>query len=290
MLLNKFCLAFDGIQTNARFLETQFPRSGFFMGIRAKELKHIVITGASGGIGAALAQHYAAPGRVLGLTGRDQGRLEAVKKACEGKGAAVRVGVLDVTNREGMAEWLRAFDQEFPLDLLVANAGISAGPGPLVLEDPQRVREVFGVNLYGVLNTVEPILPLMIARGRGHIALMSSLAGFRGFPGAPAYTASKAAVRVYGEGLVSPLRKQGVGVHVICPGFVESAMTECNPFPMPFLMSAEAAAQATVRGIERGKTRIAFPWPVVLAVRILACLPDRAAHLLTRKTPSKPRS
>lgn len=259
------------------------------MGIRARNLKNIVITGASGGIGRALAVYYAAPGVTLGLTGRDEGRLAVVKADCEARGAVVRIAILDVADRDAMGDWLLAFDDAFPIDLLVANAGISAGPGPLVLEDPARVREVFSVNLHGVLNTLEPIVPRMVARGRGHIALMSSLAGFRGFPGAPAYTASKAAVRVYGEGLVSPLRKQGIGVHVICPGFIESAMTARNPFPMPFLMSAERAAERIARGLERGQTRIAFPWPVALAVRILACLPNKAAEWLTSETPSKPR-
>jgi len=259
------------------------------MGTRAKDLKNIIITGASGGIGAALAVHYAAPGVTLGLTGRDQGRLDAVKARCEAKGAAVRTVILDAADRDAMGEWLRAFDDVFPIDLLVANAGISAGPGPLVLEDPERVREVFSINLHGVLNTLEPIMPRMLARGRGHLALMSSLAGFRGFPGAPAYTASKAAVRVYGEALVSPLKKQGVGVHVICPGFVESAMTARNPFPMPFLMSAETAARRIAKGLEKGQSRIAFPWPVLIGVRILACLPNKAAEWLTRETPSKPR-
>ncbi|MCB9977087.1 MAG: SDR family NAD(P)-dependent oxidoreductase [Rhodospirillales bacterium] len=259
------------------------------MGLAAKDLKTIVITGASSGIGAALAQHYAGPGIVLGLTGRDEARLASVKEACIKKGAEVVTQVLDVTDQQAMQVWLTAFDDGHPIDLVVANAGISAGPGPLTLEDPVRAREVFAVNFTGVLNTIDPVLPRMIERRRGHVALMSSLAGFRGFPGAPAYTASKAAVRLYGEALVNSLKKHRVGVHVICPGFVESSMTARNPFKMPFLMSAEEAAGRVARGLEQGKTRIAFPWPMLFAVRFLACLPDGLALTLTRETPSKPR-
>ena len=259
------------------------------MGVRALNLKTIVITGASGGIGAALAAHYAGPGRILGLHGRDGARLEDCGTACREKGAEVHLFQGDVTDRDAMAGWLRDFDSRYPIDLVVANAGISAGPGPLTLEDPAQVRRVFDVNLTGILNTVEPLRDVMVVRGYGHIAIMSSLAGFRGFPGAPAYCASKAAARVYGESLVNTMKKKGVGIHVICPGFIKSAMTERNPFPMPFLMDAEKAASLIARGIERGKSRIAFPFPVVLGVRLLSCLPEGIAQFLVKETPSKPR-
>lgn len=259
------------------------------MGLRAQNLKTIAITGASSGIGAALALHYAAPERILALNGRDAARLEAVAQGCREKGAEVHVFPCDTTDRAGMAAWLTLFDDAHTIGLIFANAGISAGPGPLTLEDPAQVRRVFDVNLISVLNTVEPVIPAMIARGRGHVAIMSSLAGFRGFPGAPAYCASKAAVRLYGEALVGPLRAQGVGVHVICPGFIKSPMTDRNPFSMPFLMSAERAAAVIARGIEQGKSRIAFPWPMALGARFLACLPEGIAQMLVRSTPAKPR-
>lgn len=259
------------------------------MGVKAKGLKTIVITGASSGIGAALAIHYAGPGRVLAVHGRDAARLEATARTCREKGAEVEMFIGDTTDRAGMQAWLVDFDSRHPVDMVFANAGISAGPGPLTLEDPAQVRRVFDVNLTGVLNTIEPLIGRMAARGRGHIGIMSSLAGFRGFPGAPAYCASKAAVRLYGEALAGPLRAQGVGVHVICPGFIKSPMTAKNPFPMPFLMSAERAACLIARGIERGRTRIAFPWPVWAGVQVLACLPEGIAQWLLRKSPAKPR-
>lgn len=258
------------------------------MGLRVQRLNTVVITGASSGLGAALALRYAAPGRILGLHGRDLQRLEACAKECREKGATVHLFTGDVCDRAGMAAWLGSFDSAHCIDLVIANAGISAGPGPMALEDPAQARRVFDVNLTGVLNTVEPVMGAMAGRGYGHIAIMSSLAGFRGFPGAPAYCASKAAVRIYGESLVQPLKKAGVGVHVICPGFVKSPMTDRNPFFMPFLMNATRAAEIMEKKIGRGDSRIAFPFPMVAGVRVLACLPERVVQIILKNSPSKP--
>jgi short-subunit dehydrogenase len=249
---------------------------------------HIVITGGSSGIGAALALQYAGPGVYLSLAGRNEQRLQEVAAACHAKGAHVDIKIIDVTNAAAMREWLEACDTKTPITLLIANAGISAGTqGALTAEDPAQVRLVFDVNLIGVLNTVDPVLPLMQARGRGAIALMSSLAGFRGWPGAPAYCASKAGVKVYGEALRGALAATGVRVHVICPGFVESRMTAVNDFPMPFLMTAERAAKIIAKGIYKNQGRIAFPfWPHAMAW-FISILPDAFTHRLLLKTPRK---
>ena len=139
-----------------------------------------------------------------------------------------------------------------PIDLLVANAGISG----LGSEDP---RAVITTNIDGVLNSVEPVVPLMEQRRKGQIAIMSSLAGFRSLPNAPLYCASKSAVRSFGEGLGVRLAPQGVSVTVLCPGFIETPLTEANPFPMPLIMSADAAAERLLDGIRRKKARVAFP-------------------------------
>lgn len=253
-----------------------------------RKFSHIVITGASSGIGAALARRYAAPGVELSLTGRDPGRLRAVSEICSRLGARVNEEIIDVTDRAAMAEWLEKMDSGRAIDLVIANAGISAGMGKSKTgENPEQVRELFAVNLLGVLNTIEPALPKMIRRGRGSIALMSSLAGFRGWPGAPAYCASKAAVRSYGEGLRGSIAHTGVKVHVICPGFVKSRMTEVNEFPMPLIMDADRAAKIIARGIERNKGRIAFPLPVFFFVWLCAALPDFIAGKILSGMPAK---
>ena len=250
-------------------------------------LSSIVITGASSGLGKALAMHYARPGLHLAISGRDRQRLSEVQKACEKKGAIVSAKIIDVTDSKAMHDWLLAIDKKTPIDLLIANAGISAGMGGKTFEKPDQIRKIFDVNLNGVLNTIDPVLPAMVSRKRGNIAIMSSLAGFRGFPGAPAYAGSKAAVRIYGESLGGSLAGSGVKIHVICPGFVATNMTRVNDFPMPFLMSSDRAAKIIENGIRNNKSRISFPWQSTLAVWFLSCLPDCIASYIIRKTPSK---
>ena len=234
--------------------------------------RSILITGASSGIGAALAEAYAGAGAHLALAGRDAERLAAIAATCRTAGAKVRAERLEVTDPQAMAAWFRAVDQAAPLDLVIANAGISGGrSGGAGADEPARA--IFAVNLGGTLNTIEPALPLMLARGRGQLALMSSLAGFRGMPSAPAYCASKAAVRSYGEGLRGRLLDHGIAVSVICPGFVRTPLTKASPFPTPLIMAPERAAHIIRRGLERRRARIAFPLPMYLATRLLAALP-----------------
>lgn len=248
--------------------------------------RSIVITGASSGIGEALAVGYAGPGISLALTGRDQHRLDKVADRCRNAGATVIAGIVDSADRAAMAAWLSAVDAAVPVDLVIANAGISAGTGGGV-ETEEQARRILSVNLDGVLNTIHPLLPAMRARRRGQIALMASQAGFRGLPGAPAYCASKAAVRVYGEALRGDLAGEGIGVSVICPGFVKSRMTAVNRFPMPFLMDSEQAARAIRRGLERNAARIAFPWPMAAAVWLLALLPPGWTDAALARAPRK---
>lgn len=225
-----------------------------------RDLRSIVITGASSGIGEALAIAYAAPGVSLALSGRDGARLEAVAAACRQRGAIAQAATVDVTDAGAMARWIGDVDTAAPIDLVIANAGIGAGTEGR-FESAEQTRAVFAVNLDGVLNTVLPLIPRFVERRRGQIALMSSLASFRGFPGSPTYCASKAAVRIWSEGLRGDLHHHGVGVSVICPGFVVSRMTARNKFRMPFLMSAERAAAIIKRGLSRNRGRIAFPSP-----------------------------
>ncbi len=246
----------------------------------------LLITGASSGIGAALALCYAGPGKTLALTGRDRARLEAVAERCRAEGAQVETACLDVTDGEGLEHWMTRLDAAQPLDLVIANAGISAGSGGGP-EGPEQARRVFATNLDGVVNTIMPAVALMAPRRRGQVAIMSSLASFRGFPGAPAYCASKAAVRVWGEALRGDIHAQGLALSVICPGYVVSPMTAVNDFPMPGLMTADRAARIIRRGLEKGRARIAFPWRLYAAVWLLALLSPGLTDPLLRRLPKK---
>ena len=249
--------------------------------------RSILITGASSGIGEALARAYAAPGVALALTGRDQARLAAVAEACRVLGAVVRAEALDIVRaRERLAVWIAEVDAAAPLDLVIANAGVSAGTGAGV-ETAAQARRLLDTNVGGVVDTVLPAVELMRPRGHGQIAIMASLAAFRGFPGAPAYCAGKAAVKVWGEALRGELHEAGIGVSVICPGYVKSRMTAANRFHMPLLMEADRAARIIRRGLARNRARIAFPWRLYAAVWLISALPQSLTDPLVRRLPKK---
>lgn len=256
-----------------------------------REPRSILITGASSGIGEELARLYARTGIFLALSGRNQARLAAVGEACRAAGAEVETETVDVRDAEAMAAWIDRVDAAHPLDLVVANAGIGAGSGRGG-EHAAQVHKVFATNVDGVFNTILPAVERMRARPaeggfRGQVAIMSSLAGFRGFAGAPAYSASKAAIKVYGEGLRGELAASGIGVTVICPGFVKSRMTAHNKFWMPFLMETDRAAAVVRRGLARNRARIAFPWPLYAAIWAIAALPPWLTDFLFRRLPKK---
>ncbi len=251
-----------------------------------KHPKSVLITGASSGIGESLALQYAAPGISLAITGRDRGRLDRVAEACRTQGAEVSAKCVDVQEGEALADWIGQIDAAAPLELVIANAGISAGTGKGG-ETAEQARRILAVNVDGVLNTVLPSIELMKTRRRGQIAIMSSLAAFRGFPGAPAYCASKAAVRLWGESLRGEVFAQGIGVSVICPGFVRSRMTAVNSFPMPLLMDGKRAAEIIQRGLAKNRARIAFPFRLYAVVWLLAVLPAALLDPLMRRLPQK---
>lgn len=248
-----------------------------------KQYRSIAITGASSGIGEALALAYAEPGVRLALNGRDRARLDAVVGVCRAKGADAHGSAFDVTDRLACLAWISDSERAGALDLVVANAGVGLeGKSDLGFEE--AMRQTLTINIDGVLNTVLPALSPMRARRAGQIAIVASLASFIGLPHSPAYNGSKAAVRVWGESLRLNLAHEGVGVSVICPGFVISRLTARNKFPMPFLMTAERSAGIIKRGLARNKARIAYPWQTRAAVWLGQVLPAGLTELLLRPT------
>jgi NAD(P)-dependent dehydrogenase (short-subunit alcohol dehydrogenase family) len=185
-----------------------------------------------------------------------------------------------------MRDAVLACDHARPVTLVIANAGVSAGAGEEG-ESEAQLRAVMAVNLDGVLNTVLPLIPPMRARGRGQIALIGSLAGLRGLPSCPAYSASKMAVRALAEAWRGAYRRDGIRVCCVCPGYIATPMTKDNAFPMPFLMSAEKAARLIARGLAKDRGRIAFPLRLYLPLWWLCCLPVRLTERFFAGLPRK---
>lgn len=251
---------------------------------------HVLITGASSGLGHALALACAAPGSVLHLCGRDAGRLEAVAAECRAKGADARPRVLDVADRQAMTGWIAGAG---PLDLAIANAGISAGTGGGTPETADQIAAIFATNVSGVLNTALPALATMRGQGpgrdgiRGRIAVVASLAAFVAAPGAPAYCASKAAADRWTVATAPLAARSGVLMTSLCPGYVRTPMTARNRFPMPGLMDADRAAAIMLRGIAAGRRRVAFPRWVALLARGAGALPPRFSGALLGRAEGK---
>ena len=244
-----------------------------------KNPKSILITGASSGIGEALAKDYAASGVGLSLTGRNQERLMKVADACKKRGASVVTANIDVKDAEKLRVFIEERDKEAPLDLVIANAGISnAGTE----RGEQFDREIFNINLWGVLNTVYPAISVMQKRKHGQIAIMSSISAMYGIPRAPAYSASKAAVKTLGEALRNKLKPDGLEISVICPGFIKTPLTDVNKYPMPFLISVEKASRIIIKGLTHNKGLIAFPLRMYFLLWLLRVLP----HKLTERIAS----
>lgn len=257
------------------------------MGNRFSDPRHVLITGASSGLGAALARDYAEAGRRLALGGRDAERLAAVAEDCRNRGAEVLATALDVTDSAALHAWITEAETHAPLDLVIANAGTSAGTGAAGFESAEQTRRILATNIDGLVETVMPAVERMRARRQGQLGLVSSVAGYRGFPGAPAYCASKAFVKVWGEALRGHLKREGIAVSTICPGYVATPMTAVNRFPMPFLMSPEKAARIIRRGLAANRARIAFPWPTAFGAWLAGALPPAWTDPLLSRLPAK---
>ena len=236
--------------------------------------RSILITGASSGLGAALATGYAAAGVRLALTGRDAARLEATAALCRDRGAMVMSATLDVSEAGPVGAWVQAMDDLAPIDLAIAAAGLSGGPQPSeITEGVASAVGQISANLLGTVHVIEPLLPRMLARGRGHVAVVSSVAGYRGLPYSPAYSASKAGVRAYGDGLRAALRPHGVACSVVVPGFFDSPMTDRFMGDKPFMLSLERAAAIVRAGLDRRRARIVFPRLLGLGIQATDLMP-----------------
>lgn len=250
--------------------------------------KTIIITGGSSGIGFALAEKYAAPNVSLFLFGRSQAKLEIVAGICKTKGnSQVQTFVGDVQDTFWMKKQIDEICQNNVVDILIACAGVSAG----TLGQPEtqsQVEIIFNTNLNGTLNSVMPIIPHMIRSNHGQIAVVSSMAGLIGLSSAPAYSASKAAVKVFGDALRSYLKPWSIKVSVIIPGYVQTPMTDVNTFPMPLMISASKAAEIIFKGLENNKGIIAFPFLTYFLLKLMNLLPYRLVDYVNSKLPGKP--
>ena len=247
----------------------------------------VVITGASAGLGAALARRYAGSGNRVGLIARRAVELEQLALEFSGRCVAHAADVRDST---AMREAAGALITHHGLpDIVIANAGISIGTLTELPEDEQVFRDVFDINVIGMVNTFQPYIAAMRERGHGVLVGIASIAGYRGLPGATAYSASKAAAIAYLEGLRVELRGSGITVITICPGYIATAMTAHNPYRMPFIISAEAAAETIVTVIASRKTHAVMPWQMAIVARLMHVLPRWIYDPLSSKFGYKPR-
>jgi short-subunit dehydrogenase len=252
----------------------------------------VFLTGASSGIGAALARHYARRGAVLGLAARRGDQLSALAAELSAAGASgVFTYPLDVAD----ADALRAAADDFVNragvpDIVVAAAGVSVGTLTEYREDLAAIRRVLETNVYGMAATFSPFIPSMRQRDRGRLVGIASVAGIRGLPGAEAYSASKAAVIAYLESLRVELFASGVKVVTIAPGYIATPMTAHNPYRMPFKLPVDEAARRFARAIERGASYTVIPWQMGVVAKVLRLLPNWLYDRLFANAPHKPRT
>lgn len=248
----------------------------------------VFITGASSGIGRALALHYGRLGACLGVTGRRESALQSVfAELGADHGAAYAVDVRDGPAMQAAAgDFMARFGTP---DIVIANAGISLGTPADEAGDQSAFEAVIDTNLIGLVKTFQPfIAPLKAQRG-GALVGIASLAGVRGLPGAGAYSASKAGAINYLESLRVELAGSGVKVIAVLPGFIDTPMTRVNPYPMPFIIDAQDAARRIARIIARGPRTAVIPWPMAPVALVLRWMPDALYDALARRAPRKPR-
>lgn len=237
-------------------------------------MQTILITGASGSIGTALALAYASSGTTLVLQGRNVAKLVALRDLCVARGAQVVLGAFDITDIGTLQQWISFLGQSMSFDTVIVNQGINinvgaGGEG----ESWDETNQLLNVNVRAAIALVQAVLPGMRQGGAGQIVLISSLAAYFGLPMTPTYCASKAAIKSYGESLRGWLSSEGIGVTVVLPGYVMSEMEASMPGPKPWLWSAERAAAVIKRGAARNRALVSFPFPLNVGTRLLSMLP-----------------
>ncbi len=248
----------------------------------------VFITGASSGIGEALAVYYAGRGATLGLVARRGDLLEALNQRLGGRHACYALDVTDAPALHVAAgDFIGCFGAP---DIVIASAGVSAGTLTEFEEDLDVFRRVMDINVFGMAATFAPFIPaIKAAGGERRLVGIASVAGIRGLPGAEAYSASKAAVITYLESLRLEMRPYGIKVVSIAPGYIETPMTAVNPYKMPFLMPAAQAAERFAAAVERGSSYRVIPWQMGVVAKTLRLLPNWLYDLLFTSAPRKPR-
>ncbi|MCV6797439.1 SDR family oxidoreductase [Achromobacter ruhlandii] len=251
-------------------------------------MDRVFITGASSGLGRALARRYAAAGTTLGLLGRREDALRELAASLPGQHRCYAVDVCDRQALHAAAQDFIAFCQG-RVDVVIASAGISAGTLTGQHEDYEVFKAIVDTNLLATVATFEPFVEPMRAAGGGRLVGIASVAGVRGLPGAGAYSASKSAVVTYCESLRLELWGDGIRVVTIAPGYIKTAMTAHNPYKMPFLMEADTFAQRAHAAIGRGTSYTVIPWQMGVVAKLMRLLPNALYDRLARNAPRKPR-
>ena len=230
--------------------------------------KVVLLTGASSGIGEALAIALAKRRATVGLVARREAMLRDLAHRCEVEGGTARAFPCDVTDASAVDDSAAALRKEFGhIDILIANAGIGGNNADTRALRPEAVKKVIDINLLGAANSVYAVLPQMLERGSGHLVAISSLAGFRGLPKSAAYSASKAGMTAFFESVRLDVAHRGIDVTIIQPGFIKTPLTAGRHNKMPFLMELEDAIPYLIRAIEKKKRFAAFPWQLATLVR-----------------------
>jgi len=250
------------------------------------KFKNILITGAGSGLGQSLTIELSKTAENIFICGRNLEKLQQTKLYCKNSPANIHEKILDVKDQFAIQQWIDEIEQNHPIDLVIANAGISAGTAN-GSESQNQINEIFQTNFFGVINTINPLISKMQNRQSGQIVIISSMASFIALPSSPAYSSSKVAIRYYGEALRINLQQFNIKVNIVCPGYIKTPMTAVNNFYMPFLMDCPTASKKIIRGIEKNQSVIIFPKILFYVINLKNLLPQKILEYILSKLPKK---